>query len=169
MFNPLAFFRRTVLSGSADTAEHRWEDIENAMWQFISVPLTAEAETALVAVLHFDGRIRISPSSEIPHSMSPEEMLKSLAVQALGKWTGLTYLLEMQRVQTMASSPVLSGIARKVIQEVMQTKKRTSVLEAVAESSAEGLSKTRIRPVLQDRGMTFRPDRSVRRRELQFA
>jgi hypothetical protein len=52
--------------------------------------------------------------------MSPEEMLKSLAIQALGKWTGLAYLSEMRRVEATASSPVLAGIVRAVIREAMR-------------------------------------------------
>ncbi|MCI0464977.1 MAG: hypothetical protein L0Z62_49275 [Gemmataceae bacterium] len=192
MHDPLQFIRRAVLADGVANEEHRWEDIEDAMWQLIAVPPTPEVEKVLLSLLRFEGQLHLTPSSEIPHSMSPEEMLKSLAIQALGKWTGLTYLLEMERVQATASSPVLSGIACAVIRESQQVKKPmgdlegvvelrvggkvigyglmkkpTGDLEGVAESSPEAPAQTVIRPLGQDRGMAFLADRRVRRRELQ--
>jgi hypothetical protein len=188
----LQFIRRAVLAGAAATEAYRWEDIKEAMWQLISVPPTPEVERVLLSLLRFEGELHLTPSSESPHSMSPEEMLKSLAIQALGKWTGLTYLLEMQRVQATASSPVLAGIAGAVIRQSQQVKKPTGDLqgvvelrvggkvigyglmrmptgdlEEVAESSPEAPARTVIRPLGQDRGRPFLADRRVRRRELQ--
>jgi hypothetical protein len=167
MQDPLEFIRRGILGCASAAEEHRWEDVEAAMWQLTSAPPTPEVEGVLVGVLRFEGQIRLAPSSELPHSMSPEEMLKSLAIQALGRWTGLTYLREMQRVQATAASPVLSGIARAMIERARQAKERTTDLERVAESSPEGPARTVIRTVGQDREMTFLTDRRVRRRELQ--
>jgi hypothetical protein len=49
--------------------------------------------------------------------MSPENMLKSLAVQALGRWTGADYLPTMRRIE--ATAPVvLSSVIRAVIEKV---------------------------------------------------
>jgi hypothetical protein len=71
--------------------------------------------------------------------MSPEEMLKSLAIQALGKWTGLACLPEMQQVAATASSPVLAGIAQAVIREATRAQGRASA--ATACSSTDILSR----------------------------
>src|SRR5206468_282358 len=111
---------RCVLADGAGTREHCWEDVEAAMWQLTSAPPTPEIEALLVDVLRFEGQIRLADLSELPHSMSAEEMLKSQALQALGKWTGQSHLAEMQSVQATAISPVLSGIARAVIQRSHQ-------------------------------------------------
>lgn len=98
-----------------------WGDVHAALEKLASAPPSPATEKALLGVLRFEGRIHLTPSSELPHSMSPEEMLKSLSIQVLGKWTGLTHLAEMQRIQTTAVSPVLSGIARAVIRRARQS------------------------------------------------
>jgi len=149
--------------------EFRWEDLHAAMREVISVELSPDAEHLLLAMLRFDGRIRFEASSEIPHSMPPEDMLKSLAVQALAKWTGPRYVLAMRRLQAQAISPALASVIRTVIQRLSQPKKHTGELERVAESSSEGPGKIRIRPLLQKQGLTSWADNSVRRREPQAA
>jgi hypothetical protein len=53
--------------------------------------------------------------------MSPEDMLKSLAIQALGRWTGLAYLLEMRRLQMTTHSSSLSSLVDDVIQKASET------------------------------------------------
>jgi hypothetical protein len=154
---------------TAAKEEYRWEDILAAMRAVISAPLSSGAEHLLLSVLRFDGRIRLDASSEVPHSMPPEDMLKSLAVQALAKWTGPTYVRAMQRLQATATSPALTSVIRAVIQRMGQPRKQTDDLEEVAETSYEDPSNVRlqIRPVRQERGLTFWADRPVRRRELQ--
>jgi hypothetical protein len=117
MREQLELIRRAFRCGDAAAEENRWEDVEDALWQITEAPPTPEVEKALVGVLRFKGRLRLAPSCELPHSMPPEEMLKSLALQALGKWTGVAYLPEMQQVAATTSSPVLAGIAKAVIRE----------------------------------------------------
>jgi hypothetical protein len=108
-----------ALSGSPTAQiEYHWEDLLMAMQAVISAPLNCEAERALLAVLRFDEKLWLSESSEFPHSMSPEDMLKSLAAQALGKWTGGTHLIELKRVEATARSPVLASIIRAVIRRL---------------------------------------------------
>ena len=115
----------------------RWENILAAIRMLTSVRPSSEAERLLLAVLRFGGQLRLDPSSELPHSMSPEEMLKSMAVQALGHWTGLTYISAMQRVQATAVSPVLSGIVRTVIERARQPIEQGERIERIAEIRSE--------------------------------
>ena len=56
----------------------------------------------------------------MPHRMSPENMLKSLAIQALGKWTGPTYLMTMQRLQATVRSAALATVIGATIQRMGQ-------------------------------------------------
>src|SRR5262249_15148050 len=86
----------------------------------------------------------LDSTSEFPHSMSAEEMLKSFAVQALGRWTGTSYLSAIQRVHASARSPILSAIARKVMQQVI---------------AAEPIPR-----IMSERGMTILADPRSRRR-----
>jgi len=129
MVDPIRFLRRSVLEGEARAEPHRCEDIEEAMTQVTSAPLTAEAEAILLDILRFDGRLRLTPSSEIPHSMPPEDMLKGLAIETLAEWTGLTHLPEMQRAEALARSPGLSGIARAAIRDAQQARTTRKIVE----------------------------------------
>src|SRR5262245_32178972 len=103
--------------------------------------------------------------------MSPEDMLKSLAVQGLGKWTGLTHLLEMQRVEMTARAPALSSVVRAVIQQARlaaQAGNQRRVPEEIAESSPNEPKKTVRRPLAKDQGMAFVPGRRIRARGLEL-
>ena len=95
---------------------YRWDDLLAAIETVAgSDSLGWEAESVLLRVLRFEGELELSDDSEHPHSMSPEEMLKSVAIQTLAKRTGLTHLLEMQRIEATAASPVLASIVRATI------------------------------------------------------
>src|SRR5262249_43121551 len=107
----------------------------------------------------------INLSSEMPHSKSPENMLKSLAIQALARWTGLAHLNEMQRVQLTTPSSSLASLIRDVIQKVRETRptvRRFASFEEIAESSPQAASKSVARLLEKDQGMSFVPGRRVR-------
>ena len=89
MSSPLQILHMVVTAPAEE--DYRWESLLASMRALVSVPPTTEVEQLLLAVLRFEGELRLDPRSEIPHSMSPEEMLKSLAIQALGGWTGLLW------------------------------------------------------------------------------
>jgi hypothetical protein len=97
--------------------EPLWSDLMAELLPAISCPLTWQAEGLLLAILRFEGRLRLAVSSDLPHSMPPEDMLKSLAAQALGRWTGPAYLQEMERVRATTQSSSLSSLVRDVIQK----------------------------------------------------
>jgi hypothetical protein len=125
------------------------------LWSVISSPLTWEAEALLVEILRFEGQLRLTVSSDLPHSMPPEDMLKSLAVQALGRWTGLAYLQEMERVQATTQSSSLSSLVRDVIQKAREEAKPRDAKEEVAVSSPGEAMKTVPRRLGKERGMSY--------------
>lgn len=144
--------------------EYQWEDLMMELWPLISSPLTPEAERLLLDVVHFDGRLRLVVSCDMPHSMPPEEMLKSLAVQALARWTGLDYLHEMLKVQMTTPSSSLASLIGDVIQKTRDSltpaSKREVVkedAEEVAETSPQEAMKTVRRPLAKERGMSYLP------------
>lgn len=143
MPDTVQLLRQIVADGGSAGRAYRWSELLAAMEEVVSTPPTQEVERFLLAVLRFSGRVPLDPASELPHSMSAEEMLKSLALQALGRWTGTSYLSEMQRLGASARSPLLFGIARKVMQQ------------AVASEP--------IPPILSERGMTFVANQRARR------
>jgi hypothetical protein len=139
-----------------------WSDLMAELWPVISSPLTWEAEGLLLAILRFEGRLRLTVSSDLPHSMPPEDMLKSLAVQALGRWTGLSYLQEMERVQVTTQSSSLSSLVRDIIVKTREDAKPRDANDEVAVSSpGEGLE-TVPRRLGKERGMSYLQGRRVR-------
>jgi hypothetical protein len=147
----------------------RWTDLMMELWPAISSPLTWEAEKLLVEILRSDGRLHLVVSSDLPHSMPPEDMLKSLAVQALARWAGLAYLQEMERVQATTQSSSLSSLVEDVIQKTRQEMKPRAAKEEVAVSSPQEPAKVVPRRLGKERGMTSVPwlrTRAPREREL---
>lgn len=120
--------KRTI-SGAAPAGGYRWEELLADLWPVFSSPPAAEAERLLLDILRFEGRLQINPSAEMPHSMPPEDMLKSLAIQALAKWTGLAHLHEMQRVQLTTQSSSLASLVSDVIQKAHNHPARAEALD----------------------------------------
>lgn len=132
-----------VVSGR--DAVYQWEDVLAELEVVLAQPLTPKAEKLMLGLLRFEGELRLTESSELPHSMSPEDMLKSFAVQWLSKKTGLTHLPEMQRVEATAQSPVLASIVRSAIKKAPQIQPRPAGLEVVADVRVRSKPKTAIR------------------------
>lgn len=150
-----------------------WDDVLAAFYGVIAAPFTPRGEALLLAVLRFDGRLDLDAASEIPHSMSPEDMLKSLAVQALGKWTGQLYAPAMKRLQIKAeaNSPALASVIEAVLSRAAGVTKPEPDLEPVAETRHADPSDAQLRTRLlkREHGHTFLADHPVRRAELQRA
>lgn len=171
---PAAFhaLRSAMALEAATGQERRWGELMAELWPVISCPLTWEGERLLLDLIRFEGRLRFLESSEMPHSMPPEDMLKSLAIQALARWTGLAHVHEMQRTQLTTQSSSLASLVGDIIRHAHETPpaaRVSSAPEEIAESSSEMVSKTVARPLEMDRGRSFLPGRRtrVRYRELE--
>jgi hypothetical protein len=91
--------------------EFLWQEIVTAMVD-ITKTQTKEAEEILVNLLEFDGQIRLAPQSDIPGLMSPEDILKSLAIQFLSEWTGRKHLMAFEKLAGTTESITLAEIAK---------------------------------------------------------
>jgi hypothetical protein len=107
------------------------------LWPIISSPLSSAGERLLLDVIHHNGGLRVTETEELPHSLSPDEMLKSLAVQALARWTRLTYLTELQRLELTAASSALQDVIRAVIQTAMAARPEAVEDDAISEEEPE--------------------------------
>jgi hypothetical protein len=147
----------------------RWSDVMLELLPAISNNLTSETERLLVGIVRFEGRLRLTVASDMPHSMPPEEMLKSLAIQALARWTGLAYLSEMRRVQLTTPSSSLASLVRDVIQKASEAQPAPprAIMEEVAEASPLEAMKIVRRQLRKERGMSYLP--GVRVRSPQWA
>lgn len=146
MTNELRLLGDAISGDQTTQTEYLWGDLLEAIQVLISAPLNREAERMLLALLRFDGRLRLSQESEFPHSMAPEDMLKSLAAQALGKWTGYTHLIELQRVEATARSRALASIVRAVIRRLGTVTQSTKEPEMVVVATTPAQV---VRPVIR--------------------
>ncbi len=141
-----------------------WSDVMLELLPAISSPLTSETERLLVGIVRFEGRLRLTIAPDMPHSMPPEDMLKSLAIQAFARWTGLAYLYEMRRVQLTTPSSSLASLVRDVIQKASEARPAPprAIAEEVAEASPLEAMKTVQRQLRRERGMSYLPGVRVR-------
>jgi hypothetical protein len=133
MKGALTLLAEAVSTGSSAKPEYRWEDLLDAVENLFAGSFDWEAERVLLTVLRFDGRLRLTELSELPHSMPPEDMLKSFAIQWLARETGLIHLLEMERVEATAVSPALASSVRATIRGATPAKPPASEIGVVAE------------------------------------
>ncbi len=91
-----------------------WDALLGELFPVLATPLSAEGEQLLLDILRFDGQLHLIINDELPHSLTPEDMLKSLAVQGLVKWTELTHRHVLERLEKTAS-PMLASLIRNAL------------------------------------------------------
>jgi len=129
---------RTAMTRSAPTGyEPRWNDVQSEFFAACASTLSPELERLLLDILNFTGELQLDETSAMPHRMSPENMLKSLAVQLLGRWTGLTHLSEMQRVEMTTASLPLRSMIQAVITRAKTVKSPAHEIDVIAESDPQ--------------------------------
>jgi hypothetical protein len=162
---------KDVVRRNANGGGDLWQDIYSAMCEVASSRLTPEVESLLLEVVRFEGRIRLAPRSDLPSSMSPEDMLKSLSLQALAKRAGRVWLPTMRRVRATTHSPALASVLSALIRKVGNDPRDGHGVEMIpdlpkANSPAEQLGSRAIR---YDGTSTAWVDDAVRRREPERA
>jgi len=114
-----------------------WGEVMGELWPIISSPLSSAGERVLLDLIHHNGGLRLTETEELPHSMSPEEMLKSLAVQGLARWTRLTYVTELRRLELTGASSALKDVIRAVIQTAMGARPKGVEADAISEEEPQ--------------------------------
>ena len=82
-----------------------------------SANITKEEEQLLIKIIKFEGRLQLSEVGEFPHSMSPEDMLKSMAAQFIIKELESKRLLLTISQLMLKASPSLLCIIKAVVNE----------------------------------------------------
>ena len=121
---------------SRPSNEFEWSDLLHAMHEVVASRPSWQAEAVLLRILRMEGPILLKSTSPTPHAMPPHEMLKSLAIQFLGKWTGLAYVQEMERVGSTADSSILTSIVEMVITSARKNAKLPTTFESIEEPQA---------------------------------
>jgi hypothetical protein len=120
MQNPLQFLNHVLAPNGQLEEPYSWDDLLSAMQEVTSSEPSGEVESVLLAALRFEGRFNLTATSSRPHRLSPEDMVKSLAIQAFGKWGCTPYLAEIQRIESTARSPGLASVARATVQRLQR-------------------------------------------------
>ena len=124
MQNSVQFLTRVLASEDQTVDAYPWEDLLAAVQEVTLSAPTREVESVLLAALRFEGRFRLTPKSGRPHRLSPEDMVKSLAIQALGKWSSVAHLTEIERIESTTRSPGLASVARASAERLRQLRGR---------------------------------------------
>lgn len=122
MHDPVRLLNNALAPEGQDGGACAWEDLLAAVQEVTSAGLTQEAEGLLARALRFEGRLRLTPTSGRPHRLSPEDMVKSLAIQALGRWGAVAHLPEIEWIEATARSPGLASVARATAQRLRLAK-----------------------------------------------
>jgi hypothetical protein len=73
----------------------------------------SESETVLREVALYDGQLQLDSSGGLPHAMSPEEALRTLAVQVLAAWNPRRHRAVIRAVHRSARNDVVRRIAEE--------------------------------------------------------
>ena len=77
--------RRLLAGGLIEGRRPHWTHAL-ALLKAVGESRSPESEALLREVAVFDGRLLLNEEAGLPHSMAPEDMLRSLAAQTLAGW-----------------------------------------------------------------------------------
>lgn len=118
MTAPLKAIEQALSITTSSDSKPTWGEVTAELWSIITSQLSADDEQMLLNILRHRERLSLDESAEMPHRMPPNEMLQSLAAQALGRWTGATYLAELRRLEFTTASQALRSTLRAVIRKI---------------------------------------------------
>jgi len=103
------FLRRLLEKDALST--YYWEDVRAAI-HHVATTRVPESERVLRRLLTADFTVRLARASGAPHALAPEDMLRSVAIQALGTWNRRRHRDVIARVARTSHSDLLVAIAR---------------------------------------------------------
>ena len=104
--------RRLLAGGLIEGRRPRWTHALSLM-KAVTDERSAESEALLREVALFDGKFLLDEEAGLPHAMSPEDMLRSLAAQTLAKWDRRRHRDVIRQVSRTASSGLAAAIVRR--------------------------------------------------------
>jgi hypothetical protein len=88
-----------------------WVELRAAMTAVTARP-SKQSESVLRALLRPEFTVRLHEGAESPHAMSPADMLRSHAVQALARWNRTRHRDVIRRVARTTTSDLLAAVVR---------------------------------------------------------
>ena len=104
-----------LLGGTGDQPYH-WHHVLGMLHAVAATP-SDESEAVLRRAAVFRGRVELDPGAGLPHAMSPEELIRSFAVQTLGEWGRERHRDVIEQAGALAESDPLRAIARAYLSE----------------------------------------------------
>jgi len=104
--------RRLLAGGLIEGRRPRWT---HALWLMKTVgeERSPESEALLREVALFDGKFLLDEEAGLPHSMSPEDMLRSIAAQTLAGWDRHRHRDVIRHVAKTAGPGLAAAIVRR--------------------------------------------------------
>lgn len=99
--------------GPGEPAYH-WHHVLGALHAVCAEP-SPESVEVLRRVAVFEGRYRLDEEAGLPHAMSPEDLLRSLAVQTLAQWDRERHRDVIARAAELSDSEHVAAIARSAL------------------------------------------------------
>jgi class 3 adenylate cyclase len=134
---PVQFLTHVMAPNGQVGEPYSWEYLLSAMQELTSSEPSPEVESVPLAALRFEGRFNLTTTSGRPHRLSPEDMVKSLAIQALGKWGRTAHLAEIQQIESMARSPGLASVARATAQRLQRSAMANGATRTASDAGIE--------------------------------
>ena len=103
-----------LLSGSQSSRTYQWHHVL-AIAAAVTAKRTSRRETLLRRAALYQGTFRLDPSHGMPHAMPPEDVLRCIAVQALGKWDPRQHRYVSRLVADTAEREMVAEIARAAL------------------------------------------------------
>jgi hypothetical protein len=79
---PIRFMDKVIAGSNRRRERFNWHHILSAV-HHLGQDHSIQAERLLMRLVKYKGTIPLQPGSDLPHSMSPESMIQSLALQSL--------------------------------------------------------------------------------------
>jgi hypothetical protein len=106
------FIKRVLgeaINANPNPTHFHWQQILSSLNEVIAHH-SSESEAVLRAILEYDGPVPINGSAS-SHSLSPEDMMRSIAIQTLAKWDKDKHKDLIEKVAKKTDSHLLAAIA----------------------------------------------------------
>lgn len=105
--NPLQTIR--IALGDDEAAAVPWTNLAQAITEIGAAPLSESAESALVEMLTPGKAIKLA-GGHVPHSQSPEDMVRAAAIEVLWQRTGQKHAAVFQQLAQGPVSPIIKRL-----------------------------------------------------------
>ena len=105
---------RRLLGGAHSTARYRWPQVL-AIARALTTRRSARNEALLRRVALFSGTYRMDPTRGMPHAMPPEDVMRCIAVEALGRWNARKHRDVIRQVVERAERQIVADIAKAAL------------------------------------------------------